>query len=114
MVTAYLADFDYLGIGSNNAGESVAHTDLQTSVKRKQGTPTQETTTQTDDTYSLIVAFSSADSLSGTVTIQEGGVFDAASSGNMLFRKNGLGKAVDWDAGDTLTVTATCQVKQGS
>ena len=109
-----LADFDYVGIGESATGESNAHDDLQTPTLRKQGTPTRVQTTYANDTYQCVVTFSSGDGLSGTDTIQEAGAFDAASSGNMLFRKTFTGKSCDWDAGDTLEITAKCQVKQGA
>jgi hypothetical protein len=46
--------------------------------------------------------------------VKEGGVFTAATSGVMLFRKIFTAKSVNWDDGDTLEVTATCQMKQGA
>jgi len=106
--------FDFIGIGTSNAAESAAHTDLQASVKRKAATGTRVTTTFTNDTAQLVATFAAADTLSGSNTIQEGGVFTAVSAGVMLFRKIFTGKTVDWDAGDTLEVTAKCQMKQGT
>jgi len=106
--------FDYVGIGTSTAAESADHTDLQTPVKRKAGTGTRVTTTFTNDTAKLVATFSSADTLSGTSAIAEGGVFNAASGGVMLFRKIFTAKTVNWDDGDTLEVTATCQMKQGA
>lgn len=107
-------DFDYVGIGESNAAESAGHTDLQTPTIRKAGVGTRVTTTQTNDTAQLVYTFSSSDGLSGTDTIQEAGVFNAAAAGIMLFRKIFTGKVCDWDAGDTLEVTCKCQVKQGA
>ena len=106
--------FDYVGIGTGSTAESAAHTDLITPVKRKAGTGTRVTTTQTDDTAQLVTTFSSGDTLSGTDAIAEAGVFTAATAGVMLFRKIFTAKSVNWDDGDTLEVTAKCQMKQGA
>lgn len=106
--------FDYVGIGTSATAESAAHTDLQTPIKRKAGTGTQVTTTQTDDTLQIVTTFSSGDSLSGTDAIAEAAIFTASSSGVMLFRKIFTAKSCNWDDGDTLEVTAKCQMKQGA
>jgi len=94
--------FDFIGIGTSNAAESADHTDLQTPVKRKAATGTR------------VATFAAADTLSGSNNIAEAGVFTAVSAGVMLFRKIFTAKSVDWDAGDTLEVTAKCQMKQGT
>jgi len=106
--------FDYVGIGTGTTAESADHTDLITPVKRKAGTGTRITTTFTDDTAQLVATFSSADTLSGSSAIAEAGVFTAVSAGVMLFRKIFTAKTVNWDDGDTLEVTAKCQMKQGA
>jgi len=106
--------FDYVGIGTSTAAESADHTDLQTPVKRKAGTGTRVTTTFTNDTAQLVATFAAADTLSGSHAIAEAGVFNAASGGIMLFRKIFTAKTVNWDDGDTLEVTAKCQMKQGT
>ena len=108
--------FDYVGIGDSNTAEDATHTDLQaeTNKKRKAGTGTRVTTTVTNDTAQIVATFSSGDTLSGTWGVQEAGVFNAESAGTMFFRKIFTAKSCDWDAGDTLEVTAKCQMKQGS
>jgi len=106
--------FDYIGIGTDDTAESKDHSDLIASVKRKAGTGTQQTTTETDDTAQIVATFSSADTLSGEDAICEAGVFTAAAAGVMLFRKIFTAKTVNWDDGDTLEVTAKCQMKQGA
>lgn len=106
--------FDYVGIGTDNTAESKDHSDLVASVKRKAGVGTQETITETNDTAQIVVTFEAADTLSGTDSIKEAGVFTAASNGIMLFRKIFTAKSVNWDDGDTLEVTAKCQMKQGA
>jgi len=108
--------FDVVGIGDSGAAEDPAHTDLQavSNKVRKAGTGTRVTTTQTNDTAQIVYTFSSTDGPSGTWSVQEAGVFNNVSGGTMLFRKIFTAKSVDWDAGDTLEVTAKCQIKQGS
>jgi hypothetical protein len=106
--------FDYIGIGTSNTAESKDHSDLQASVKRKAGTGTRITTIETNDTAQLVTTFSSADSLSGEDEICEGGVFTASTGGVMWYRKIFTAKTVNWDDGDTLEVTAKCQMKQGA
>jgi hypothetical protein len=107
--------FDYVGIGTDGTtAESAAHTDLQTPVKRKAGTGTRVQTTFSNDTAQLVATFSSGDTLSGSSAVAEAGVFTAAAAGVMLFRKIFTAKTVNWDDGDTLEVTAKCQMKQGA
>lgn len=106
--------FDYVGIGTGTTDPTASDTDLETPVKRKAGTGTVITTTFTNDTSKLVATFSSADSLSGTDAITEYGMFNAASAGVMLFRKEETAKSVNWDDGDTLEVTLTVQMKQGA
>lgn len=106
--------FDYVGIGTGTTAESADHTDLITPVKRKAGTGTRVTTTFTDDTAQLVATFSSGDTLSGSSAVAEAGVFNASTAGVMLFRKIFTAKTVNWDDGDTLEVTAKCQMKQGA
>lgn len=106
--------FDYVGIGTSSIAEDPAQTDLQSPLKRKAGTGTRVTTSVTNDTAQLVATFSSADGLSGTSTICEVGMFNAATAGTMLFRKVVPGVTVNWDAGEQLAVTLKCQIKQGT
>lgn len=106
--------FDYVGIGTGTTAESADHTDLITPVKRKAAVGTRVQTTFSNDTAQWVITFSSADTLSGSSAIAEGGVFTASTAGVMLFRKIFTAKTVNWDDGDTLEVTAKCQIKQGA
>jgi len=96
--------FGYLGIGSGTTAEAVTDTALEYEIIRKSATVTQTTTTITDDTALLEATFSSADGLTGTMTISEAGIFNLAAAGDLLARKVFAGVPVDWDAGDTLTI----------
>lgn len=106
--------FDFIGIGTDNTAESKDHSDLVASVKRKAGTGTRVTVTETNDTSQIVTTFAAADTLSGTDAICEAGVFTLVAAGVMLFRKIFTAKSVNWDDGDTLEVTAKCQMKQGA
>ena len=109
-------DFDVVGIGDDNTAESASHTDLQAATNkiRKAGVGTRVTVSVTNDTAQIVYTFSSTDGLSGTWSVQEAGVFNNTAGGVMLFRKIFAAKSCDWDSGDSLEVTAKCQVKQGS
>ena len=108
--------FDFIGIGDSNAAESADHTDLQavTNKKRKTATGTRIETAFPNDTAQFVCTFAAADTLSGSWNVQEAGVFTAETAGIMLFRKIFTAKPCDWDAGDTLEVTAKCRMKQGT
>jgi len=96
--------FGYLAIGTGTTAEAVTDTALQTEVKRKAATITQETTTISGDTAKLEATFSSADGLTGTQNISETGIFNAASGGILLARKVFSAVPLNWDAGDSLTI----------
>ena len=108
--------FDFVGIGDSSTAESATHTALQaaTNKKYKAATGTRVTTTLANDTAQLVATFSSADSLTGTWSVCESGVFNAVAAGVMLFRKIFTAKSCNWTAGDSLEVTAKCQMKQGA
>lgn len=106
--------FDFIGIGTGTTPPTADNTDLETPVKRKTATGTRITTTFTDDTSKLVATFAAADTLSGTQNISEIGVFTAVTAGVMLFRKTFTPKPCNWDDGDTLEATATCQMQQGA
>ena len=103
--------FTYMAIGSDATAADATQTALVAEIARKAGTASQITTTVSNDTYQLEATFSSSDSLSGTASIQESGLFDAASAGNMLNRATFGAVNVNWDAGDTFTLTWKVQVQ---
>jgi len=106
--------FDYIAIGTGTTAPTADDTALENEVKRKAAVGSRITTAFTNDTAKLVTTFSSADTLSGTHNITEIGVFNASSGGVMLLRKTFTAKSVNWDDGDTLEVTATVQMVQGT
>ena len=96
--------FSYLAIGTGTSTESATDTALQQEVKRKVATQTQVTTNIQNDTCLNEATFSSADGLSGSMSISEAGLFNASSGGTLLARKTFTPVTVNWDAGDQLTI----------
>jgi len=88
-------EFTYIAVGTSSAAEDAGHTALtgeiaDSGLSRVAATVTQETTTETDDTLQLYKEFT----VTGSKTVEEIGVFNAASSGDMLGRKLTTSKAV--------------------
>lgn len=100
-------DFDYLAIGTGTTGPVAGNTTLETETHRVAGTGTRVTTTVTDDTAQLVVTFSG---FSGTETVTEIGMFNAAAAGDMLMRQTFSALNVDWDKGDSIETTVKTQV----
>jgi hypothetical protein len=79
--------FTYLAVGTSNTAVSAGQTALQaeitdTGLARAAGTVSRTTTTVTNDTYHITYTWTA----SGSKTVEEVGVFNAASSGVMLGR----------------------------
>lgn len=94
--------FTYLAVGTDSTAESGAHTALQaeitdTGLERASATVSQETTTETNDTLQLLKVWTAT----GAKTVEEVGVFNAASAGTMLARKLTTSKGLT--NGETLT-----------
>lgn len=94
----------YVAVGTGSTSPAAADTALVTEVEtRATGTSSRTTTSVTNDTYQVV----------GTVTatttraIQEAGLLDASSSGNLLLR--GTFSTVNLASGDSIQVTATLQ-----
>lgn len=80
--------FTYLAVGTSNTATAASQTTLQAEIvdsglARAAATVTRSTTTQTNDTLQLDYTWTA----SGTKTVEEVGVFNAASSGVMAGRK---------------------------
>lgn len=76
------------GAGTAVVGDTTLFTEA--SESRVASTTTQETTTQTNDTYQAIGTIIA----DGTKTITNSGLFDAASGGNMLVKGDFTGVAL--------------------
>lgn len=79
--------FTYLAVGTSSTAVSVGQTALaaeitDTGLARAAGTVSRVTTTVTNDTFKLVYTWTAT----GSKTVEEVGVFNAASSGTMLSR----------------------------
>lgn len=79
--------FGYLAVGTDSTAVSASHTALQaeitdTGLARASATISRSTTTQANDTLNFVKEWTA----SGTKTIEEVGIFNAASNGVMLAR----------------------------
>lgn len=115
--------FKYIAIGTNDTTggtvEAATNTDMNTQKSRLLATTIERfQTTVANDTCRWIVLFSKAidANLTGTMSIVEVGIFDTATTGGILLLRKVYTPAdvCNWDQGDSLTVTCTFQVKQGS
>lgn len=96
--------FTYIAVGTSSTAPAVGNTTLvaeivDSGLARAAGTVSRVTTTGTNDTYQITYTWTA----SGSKTIEEVGVFNAASSGTMLSRALTTSKAVT--SGETLTGT---------
>lgn len=110
-VTTGIADFDYIAIGTGTTAFDPTQTALVTETHREAAVGTRVTTTVTDDTAQLVHTFTG---YTGSESVTESGVFNAATAGDMLCRQVFTALAIDWDAGDSLQVTWKIQCKQGA
>lgn len=74
--------FTHLGIGSDNTAPAATQTELLGQITRLSATITNVTTYTTNDTAQFSAAYTAA----ASVTVQEAGIFNAASGGTMLCR----------------------------
>jgi len=96
--------FDYLAIGTDGTAAALTQTALLGEITtnggaRAQATASRVTTDVTNDTARLVHTWS----FSGTLTIQEIGVFNASSGGTMLARS--VLSSFSVDNGDSLQAT---------
>ena len=94
---------DYIATGTGT-GQAVTDTTLATEItdsglERTAGTGTRVTTTTTNDTAQLVVSFS----VTGSKSVTEAGMFNAASAGDMVAYQNFT--ALPLVNGDTLQIT---------
>lgn len=96
--------FSYLAVGTSSTATSASHTTLQAEITdsglaRASATVSRSTTTQTNDTLQLDKTWT----VTGTKSIEEIGVFNAASSGVMGGRVLTTTKSVT--SGDSVVAT---------
>jgi len=109
-------DFDYIAIGSDNTAPSTANTSLAGEAIRAAAVGTVITTSADEDTAQLVYTFSSGvpgglnGTSTGTQAIDESGVLNAATSGDLLCRQTFGALNIDWDGGDSLQITWKIQV----
>ena len=98
--------FTYLAVGTSSTAVAIGQTALaaeitDTGLARAAGTVSRVTTTVTDDTFKLVYTWTA----SGSKTVEEVGVFNAASSGTMLSRA--LTGTKTTQNGETIVATYT-------
>lgn len=90
--------FTYIAVGSSSAAVAATDTALTTEIvasglERAAGTVSRQTTTAANDTYQITHTWTAT----GSVTVEEVGVFNAASAGTMLSRALTTTKALATD-----------------
>jgi hypothetical protein len=88
-----------MGVGSNSTAAAAGDTDLGTLLGSREAL---DSTTVTNNQIVFVASFEAND---GTGTIEEAGVFNAATGGTMLCRV--LTGTITKSASDTLTITWT-------
>jgi len=99
-----MTKFDYMAIGTGTAAATATDTQLQTEItdgggERAGTTGTRVTTSVTNDTSQFVTTYS----FTGSYTVTESGVLNAASTGTMLCRQTF--SAINVANGDSLQVT---------
>ncbi len=94
----------YIALGTDDTAVAGSQTALvaeitDSGLARATGTVSQETTTVTDDTFQITKTFTAT----GSKTIEEVGIFNAASAGTMLSRALTTTKAIDTDENIVVT-----------
>ncbi len=94
------------GTGAGTTAESDTTLFTEASETRATGTVSQQTTTVTGDTYRVVGTLTAT----GTKTITNAGLFDAATTGNMLIKGDHAG--VPLLSGDSIEYTFSLHVDQ--
>lgn len=105
----YTAPPKFVGIGTGATGAArtavAADTALSTEVEtRVSGTESIVTTTVTGDTYQVVGTVS----ITGTRAVDEAGLFDASSAGNLFL--SATMNVINLTSGDSLQLTAKAQL----
>lgn len=111
--------YDFMQIGTGILAEGAADIALGTPQSVRLATTGTRVTTGgiTNNTSQWVCIFSQAidATLTGTDAITEVGVFHTAIGDNvMLLRQTFAAESLNWDNGDTFTVTVKMQCKQGT
>jgi hypothetical protein len=95
---------NFVAIGTGATAEAASQTALVTEVEtRVAGTSTRQTTSVANDTYRVVGTVS----ITATRALQESGLFDASSAGNMFTR--GVFTTINLVNGDSIQVTWNLQ-----
>lgn len=111
-----VSGFDYVAIGTGSTAASTGDTALGGQKAIAPATGTRVTTTVTNDTSQLVYVFSSGKPAglngysTGTKAIRESGVLSQTSSGVLLCRQKFSDLNVEWNSGDSLSITWKVQV----
>ena len=90
--------FDYLAVGTSATAPNATQTALLAQVYRVAGTGSQETDSVTDDSARLTTSIA----ITASNSIQEAGIFNSTSAGDMLARTTF--SAISVNDGDTLNL----------
>jgi len=90
--------FDYLAIGTDNTAPNATDTSMGAEKYRVEGTGSQETDSVTDDTARLTGSIA----ITSSISVQEAGVFNSDSAGDMLARTTF--SSVSVNDGDTVNI----------
>ena len=99
--------FDYIALGTDGTAPSATQTALLAETHRQAGTGTRVTTSNPNDTAQLSTTFT----FGGSYGLQESGVFNASSDGDMLCRQTF--SVLNVQNNDQLTVTWKVQFSRG-
>lgn len=90
----------FVAVGTGSTAEAATQTALVTEVEtRATGTSSRQTTSTANDTYQVVGTVS----ITATRALQESGLFDASTVGNMLCR--GVFTTINLVNGDTIQMT---------
>lgn len=102
--------FEHLALGTNDTSESASDTALGSEInsnggERAEATTSQVTTSVTDDTAKWVKTFN----FTGSLSINECGVLDAGTGGNLLMR-HVFSSTKNVENGDSLELTVKMQI----
>jgi len=107
MLAASATVMSHIGVGTTNTAPATAQTALLAEVgtRASVGSPTQVTTTVTNDTVQFLATFASGNA---TGALVEAGIFNASTAGTMLSRV--IFSVINKGANDSLDITWKLQL----